>query len=120
MLWDVPVVGPPRALLPMPAVFAPPVPVRGLSVAGQPGAPLAPGTWLARCFPGPGGWYAALALPLPRRPDPSLISARMELELWRARALWPAHAWVDLLRERAEVLYRCCHEWLWLTEEVAP
>ncbi|MFH1463907.1 MAG: hypothetical protein ABIO70_05955 [Pseudomonadota bacterium] len=121
LLWEVLPAAPPRPLLPLPTLYLPPAPVRQLPAEeGMPALPLPAGTWLARCFPGPDGWYAALALPMPRCPDPAWVQARMELELWRCRVLWPAFTWVDLLRERAEVLYRCCHEWLWITEEVAP
>jgi hypothetical protein len=121
MLWEVVAGLRPRALLPLPDLYLPPEPVRQLPEEdGEPAHPLDAGTWLARCFPGPGGWYAALALPLPRCPDITWVQCRLELELWRCRVLWPAFTWVDLLRERAEVLYRCCHEWIWIAEEKAP
>jgi hypothetical protein len=121
LLWEVAPGAPPRPLLPLPDLYLPPEPARQLPEEdGQETRLLPAGIWLARCFPGPGGWYAALALPLPRCPDLAWVLARLELELWRCRIQWPSFTWVDLLRERAEVLYRCCHEWLWITEEVAP
>jgi hypothetical protein len=31
----------------------------------------------------------------------------------------PEADWNLLLRERAEVLYRCCHEWAWMAQEAS-
>ncbi len=121
MLWEVEGPGLPRPLLPMAPRLLPDGPVRLLGDrATVPREALPAGTWLARVFQGPDGWLAALALPLARRPDPAWLRQRLELELWQLRCFVPEADWILLLRERAEVLYRCCHEWAWTAREVAP
>ena len=118
MCWSVDTPGRPVPMLPMAARLLPDGPVRLLpDRAGSPPTPLPVGTWLARVMRAPGGWYAALALPLAARPDPDWLLARMELELWHLRCFVPTADWILLLRERAEVLYRSCHEWAWTVPE---
>jgi hypothetical protein len=120
MLWAVERPGEPRALLPVVPGRLPDGPVRLLGDRNPGlGAALPPGTWLARIFRSSDGWAAALALPLALRPDPAWLLARLELELWQLRCFVPEADWPLLLRERAEVLYRCCHEWAWTAREVA-
>ena len=76
------------------------------------------GCWVARVFPGPqGAWYAALALPLPVEIDPAALRARLVLELWRARCAAPGLSWIELLRQRGEVVYRSSCERAWLAQE---
>ena len=121
MCWTVRDPGQPVPLLPMAPRLLPDGPVRLLPdrQGASPGL-LPPGCWLARIMRGPDGWYAALALPLPIPPDPAWLLARMSLELWQLRCFVPEADWILLLRERAEVLYRCCHEWAWTAQEATP
>lgn len=101
-------------LLPLHPRSQPTGPVRRIPLLdGRALEPLSPGCWLARVFPGPDGWYAGLALPLEATPDPAWLLARMGLELWQLRVSAPDADWRCLLRERGEVLYRSCHEWVW-------
>lgn len=121
MLWAVDEPGRPAPLLPIAPRLAPEAPVRLLpDRAGDSAVLLPTGTWLARIFHGPDGWYAALALHLEARPDPAWLLDRMNAELWQLRCFVPEADWSLLLRERAEVLYRCCHEWAWLAQEAKP
>jgi hypothetical protein len=120
MVWIVEHPGEPRPLLPIADRMRPRDPVKLLPDRGalSPGL-LPPGCWLARVMRGPDGWYAALALPLSSTPDADWLRARMELELWALRCFVPEADWILLLRERAEVLYRCCHEWAWMAQEAS-
>jgi hypothetical protein len=120
MCWTVEAPGQPAPVLPMDPRMLPDGPVRLLPdrQGGSPGL-MPAGCWLARVMRGPGGWHAALALPLDTPPDPTWLLARMTLELWQLRCFVPEADWIMLLRERAEVLYRCCHEWAWTAREVA-
>ncbi len=121
MAWTVGRAGWPEPLLPMAARHRPEGPVGLVPDREGPSPGLLPrGTWLARIFPGPGGWYAALALPLPAAPPPGWLLARLRAELWQLRCFVPEADWHLLLRERAEVLYRCCHEWVWMAQEARP
>ena len=63
------------------------------------------------------GWHACCVLPLPLRPDPAPLSARLRLELMRLRRFERRMTWEDLLRDRGEVVYRSVCETLWLQEE---
>jgi hypothetical protein len=121
MCWVVDAPGHPTPLLPMSPRMLPQGPVHLLPDRGGPSpGPLPIGTWLARMMIGPEGWYASLALPLEARPDPTWLLARLSLELWQLRCFVPEADWILLLRERAEVLYRCCHEWAWTAREATP
>ena len=118
MIWAVDAPGELRPLLPMKPLLMPEGLVQLIPDCCGPSPGLVPvGTWLARVFRGPEGWYAALSLPLEAPPDPAWLLARMSLELWQLRCLVPEASWTLLLRERAEVLYRCCHEWAWMAQE---
>jgi hypothetical protein len=120
MLWDVRSAGVPIPLLPLAPRLRPEGPVRLLPDRDGPSPGLLPpGCWLARMLRGPGGWYAALALPLELIPDPVWLEARLEVELWQLRCFVPEADWILLLRERSEVLYRCCHEWVWMAQEAS-
>ncbi len=121
MVWTVDEPGRPRPLLPMADRLLPQGPVRLAPDRDGPSPGLLePGPWVARIFHAPGGWYAALALPLEATPDPGWLLERMSLELWQLRCFVPEADWNLLLRERAEVLYRCCHEWAWKAQEAKP
>ncbi|MDG1479489.1 MAG: hypothetical protein P8R54_07855 [Myxococcota bacterium] len=61
-----------------------------------------------------GGWWLAAALSLPEPPPPEILLRRMMLELHRLRRHDRRLSWEDLLRERAEVVYRTACEWSWL------
>jgi len=121
MCWVVDEPGAVRPLLALPGRHTPDGPVRLLPDRQGSSPGLIPtGTWLARVFRGPDGWYAALALPLEARPDQGWLLQRLCAELWQFRCFVPEADWYLLLRERAEVLYRCCHEWAWTAREAAP
>ncbi len=60
------------------------------------------------------GSYLAAGLPLIRPPSASVIQRRVHLEWLRLRRRERRLSWEDVLRERSEVLYRSCFEWLWL------
>ena len=121
MVWRVRAGAAPEPLLPLHSRLCPDGPARRLATGeGQPMQPLPAGCWLARIFPGPEGWCAALALPLSAVPDPAWLLRRLRLELWYFRTYVPEADWILLLRERGEVLYRCCHEWVWTTRRFEP
>lgn len=61
------------------------------------------------------GLRMAAAIPLIRRPSTEAIEARLRLEWLRLRRRERRLSMEDMLRERSEVLYRACMEWLWLT-----
>jgi hypothetical protein len=92
-------------LLPLGERFMP----RG-PVAGIPDVPAVIGRVIA-CE---SGSYLAAGLPLIRSPPVSVIERRLRLELLRLRRGERRLSWEDVLRERGEVLYRSCFEWLWL------
>lgn len=73
-------------------------------------APDAPAV-LGRAIPfGETTWLAG-ALPLPGLPPRDIVVRRLELEQNRLRRHDRRTSWEDLLRDRAEVLYRVCCEW---------
>jgi hypothetical protein len=59
-------------------------------------------------------WRLACGLPLPQLPPKAPLVGRLELELLRLRRRERRMTWEVMLRERSEVLYRTCCEWLWL------
>ncbi|MFT5680516.1 MAG: hypothetical protein ACI8RZ_001422 [Myxococcota bacterium] len=61
-----------------------------------------------------GGWWLAAALSLPKPPPSDILLRRMMLELQRLRRHDRRVSWEDMLRERAEVVYRTACEWSWL------
>jgi hypothetical protein len=63
------------------------------------------------------GYFLAASLPLMRRPPADLITRRIRLEWLRLRRRERRLSIEDTLRERSEVLYRSCLEWLWLQLE---
>ena len=100
-----------RPLLPLHAPHAPKTPVRGV--------PDAAFAVVGRVVQGPDGPFLALGLPLPSLPHPTLVMRRLVLEYQRLRRHDRRLTWEDLLRDRAEVLYRCTCEALFLSR-VAP
>ena len=60
------------------------------------------------------GLHFAAAIPLIRRPPSDVIVRRLRLEWLRLRRRERRLSIEDTLRERSEVLYRSCMEWLWL------
>lgn len=64
-----------------------------------------------------GGWWLAACLTLPHPPPAEILLRRMMLELQRLRRHERRLTWEDLLRERAEVVYRTACEWSWLHHE---
>lgn len=100
-----------RPLLPMHPPHAPTQPVRGVPEAAV--------AVVGRAVQGPGGPFLALGLPLPSAPHPRLVQRRLLLEYQRLRRHDRRLTWEDLLRDRAEVLYRCTCEALFLSR-VAP
>lgn len=91
--------------LPLTHLFRPVGPV-----AQVPDAPVV----LGRAVPGPDGWWLAAALPLPGCPPVAGIVRRLSLELLRLRRFERRSSWEDLLRQRAELLYRLATGWAWL------
>ena len=82
-------------------------------VAGIPNVPAVIGRVIATKH----GPYLAVTLPLIRVPPSSVIQRRLWLEYLRIRRRERRLSWEDLLRERGELLYRSCFEWLWLQLE---
>ena len=80
------------------------------AVSNQPNAPF----FVGRVVMSPDGWWVSGALPLPHAPPVSVLMRRLTLELYRLRRHERRLTWEDLLRERAEVLYRSVCEWSWL------
>ena len=78
------------------------------AVAGHGGAP----AWIGRAVPTRSGptWLAA-GLPLPGLPPADILLRRLRLELLRLRRHERRLSHEDLLRDRAEVLYRTACEW---------
>ncbi len=107
-------------LLPMDPSRVPSGPVsRAPSFEGDPVVPLASGTWIARCVPGPtGGWLAVLAAPAGA--SISLLATRLRIEAWLVRSRFPGLPWEDVLRDRGEVLYRWAYERIALDAAVPP
>ena len=52
-------------------------------------------------------------MPLPGRPPTAAIVRRLSLELLRLRREERRSSWEDLLRKRAELLYRLALGWAW-------
>jgi hypothetical protein len=92
-----------RPLIPFSPRLLPTGPVLGL--------PEAP-AYVGRVLEGPRGWWMALALPLPAAPESAILTRRMDLEMLRLRRHERRLTWEDLLRDRAEVLYRSSCEWV--------
>lgn len=70
---------------------------------------------LGRVVQGPHGPFLALGAPLPSLPRLALVLRRLTLEYQRLRRHDRRLTWEDLLRDRAEVLYRCTHEAMFLS-----
>ena len=82
-------------------------------IAGLPNVPAV----IGRAIATKQGTYLAATLPLMRMPPADVIHRRLWLEYLRLRRRERRLSWEDLLRERGEVLYRSCFEWLWLQLE---
>ena len=83
------------------------------AVNGLPDSP----AFIGRIYCTPEGWHCCCVLPLPVRPDPTALMARLRLELMRLRRFERRMTWEDLLRDRGEVVYRTLCEQLWLRDE---
>ena len=94
-----------RPLLPLGERFLPKD-----SVADLPDVPAILGRYI-QCE---SGSFLAASLPLIRVPPAEVIHRRLHLEYLRLRRRERRLSWEDMLRERSEVLYRSCLEWLWL------
>jgi hypothetical protein len=92
-------------MLPLGERFMPTGPVQGV-----PDVPAVIGRMVA-CD---SGNFLAAGLPLIRMPSVNVVERRVRLEWLRLRRRERRLSWEDVLRERSEVLYRCCFEWLWL------
>ena len=92
-------------MLPLGKRFVPDGPIRGL-----PDGPAVIGRVVAH----PDGYFLTASLPLIRRPDAAVITRRLRLEWLRLSRRERRLSLEDTLRERSEVLYRSCMEWLWL------
>ena len=79
------------------------------------GVPMGVGDVLGRAVLGQDGrWWLASALPLGEVPeDLDPVLGRLQIAGWRLRRHAPRLTWEDLLRDRAEVLYRTLCEWGW-------
>jgi len=86
---------------------------RFLPVGSVSGVPAVPAV-IGRVVSCETGSFLAAGLPLIRVPTVSVIERRIHLELLRLRRRERRLSWEDILRERGEVLYRSCFEWLWL------
>ena len=93
------------SLLPLGPQFMPKGPVRNV-----PDVPAV----IGRVVADDQGYYLAASVPLIRTPPPDRILARVRLEWLRLRRRERRLSLEDALRERSEVLYRSCLEWLWL------
>ena len=60
------------------------------------------------------GLRLVAAIPMIRRPPSDVVVRRLRLEWLRLRRRERRLSIEDTLRERSEVLYRSCMEWLWL------
>jgi len=74
---------------------------------------------VGRAVPSPEGWWLVGGLPLPSVPDVDILCRRLELEQLRLRRHSRRLTWEDFLRDRGEVLYRTCCEWLWMHDHEA-
>jgi len=92
-------------LLPLGRRFLPRGPVRGV-----PDVPAV----IGRVVHGRDGPFLVASVPLMRVPPASVIERRVRLEWLRLRRRERRLTWEDALRERSEVVYRSCCEWLWL------
>lgn len=92
-------------LLPIGKHFLPRGPVLGV-----PDVPAVVG----RVVHGQQGPFLVASVPLLRVPPFEVIERRVRLEWLRLRRRERRLTWEDALRERSEVLYRSCCEWLWL------
>jgi len=92
-------------LLPLGRHFLPKGPVLGV-----PDVPAV----IGRVVHGPRGPVLVASVPLLRVPPVEVIERRVRLEWLRLRRRERRLTWEDSLRERSEVLYRSCCEWLWL------
>lgn len=73
---------------------------------------------VARVYPvADGSWRAFAAVGLTHLPPLPWLRARLELELLRLRRVERRASWEDMLRARAEVLYRSCASWCWWAQE---
>ena len=97
-----------HSLLPLGRHFLPHGPVRNV-----PDVPAV----IGRVVLGPDGFFLAASIPLIRIPPAEQILARVRLEWLRLRRRERRLSVEDALRERSEVLYRSCLEWLWLQME---
>ena len=85
------------------------------AVRGVPSVPAV----IGRVVASPEGYFLSASLPLIRRPDPAVILRRLRIEWLRLCRRERRLSLEDTLRERSEVLYRSCMEWLWLQLEGA-
>jgi hypothetical protein len=92
-------------LLPLGRHFVPDGPVRGV-----PDAPAV----IGRAVRGPDGLFLVAGMPLTRIPPSDCVERRLRQEMIRLRRRERRFSWEDMLRERSELLYRTCCEWLWL------
>jgi len=74
---------------------------------------------IGRVVPSPKGWWLVGGLALPSVPDLQILLRRLELEQLRLRRHSRRLTWEDFLRDRGEVLYRSCLEWLWMHDREA-
>ena len=79
-------------------------------VDGVPDAPAA----IGRVVKATDGLFFVAGLPLKRVPPVDMVTRRLRQEMIRLRRRERRFSWEDLLRERGELLYRTCFEWLWL------
>lgn len=94
-----------EALLPLGRVFKHSGPIRNLPPVG---------IVLGRVVDTAKGPRMVASIPLIRRPPVEAIERRIRLEWLRLRRRERRLSFEDTLRERSEVLYRSCMEWLWL------
>jgi hypothetical protein len=84
----------------------------GFRIPAPPRLPDAPAV-LGRLVPTRAGSAFILGIALPILPDLAPITRRLTWELWSVRRHELRLTWEDLLRERAEVLYRSVLEQVW-------
>ena len=97
-----------RSMLPLGSHFCPRGPVRNV-----PDVPAV----IGRVVRHDEGYFLAASIPLIRLPPSDQIVSRVRLEWLRLRRRERRLSIEDTLRERSEVLYRACLEWLWLQLE---
>jgi hypothetical protein len=95
-------------MLPLGHRFLPEGPIRGV-----PDVPAV----IGRVVAAEDGLFLAASIPLIRRPDTASIQARLTLEWLRIQRRERRLSIEDVYRERSEVLYRSCMEWLSLKLE---